>query len=130
MPPCPPKLPVIGHLHHLVGGGQRYRALARLAEKFGPILHLQLGEVSAVVISSRDAAKQVLKDQDPACADRPESIATKIMWYDYMDVAFSPKKKGMSPDDIDMTEAEGIAGSRKNGLFLIPTLYNSSSENL
>ncbi|KAG8370929.1 hypothetical protein BUALT_Bualt13G0034400 [Buddleja alternifolia] len=43
-------------------------------------MHLQLGEVSAVVISSRDAAKRVLKDQDPACADRPESIATKIMW--------------------------------------------------
>ncbi|KAG8370931.1 hypothetical protein BUALT_Bualt13G0034600 [Buddleja alternifolia] len=90
LPPSPPKLPLIGHLHHLVGGGLRYRALARVAEKFGPILHLQLGDVSAVVISSRDAAKQVLKDQDPACADRPETIGTKIMWYAYMDVLFSP----------------------------------------
>ncbi|KAL6501916.1 hypothetical protein OROGR_027049 [Orobanche gracilis] len=88
-PPSPPKLPVIGHLHHLVGV-LPHRALRRLTIAFGPVLHLQLGEVSAVVISSRRAAKEVLKNQDPACADRPESIASRIMWYDYTDIAFSP----------------------------------------
>ncbi|KAL0312076.1 UNVERIFIED_CONTAM: cytochrome [Sesamum radiatum] len=35
--------------------------------------------------------------------------------------------KGMSPDDIDMTEAEGIAVSRRNGLFLVPTIYSASN---
>ncbi|KAL3844098.1 hypothetical protein ACJIZ3_001501 [Penstemon smallii] len=89
LPPSPPKLPVIGHLHHLVGG-LPHHGLARVAKKYGPILHLQLGEVSAVVISSREATKEVVKVQDPACADRPESIASKIMWYDYTDIAFSP----------------------------------------
>ncbi|KAG8370955.1 hypothetical protein BUALT_Bualt13G0037000 [Buddleja alternifolia] len=88
--PSPPKLPVIGHLHHLVGAGLRHCALTRITQKFGPILHLHLGEVSAVIISSREAAKQVLKDQDPACADRPESIGTKLMWYNYKDIIFSP----------------------------------------
>ncbi|KAK6158887.1 hypothetical protein DH2020_006201 [Rehmannia glutinosa] len=53
-------------------------------------MHLQLGEASTVVISSRQAAKEVLKIQDPACADRPESIGCKIMWYDYTDIVFSP----------------------------------------
>ncbi|KAI3468315.1 hypothetical protein Pfo_024978 [Paulownia fortunei] len=89
LPPSPPKLPVIGHLHHLVGG-LPHHALRRVTQKYGPVLHLQLGEVSAVVISSRQAAKEVLKVQDPACADRPESIGSKIMWYDYTDIAFSP----------------------------------------
>ncbi|KAL7159486.1 hypothetical protein ABFS83_01G030000 [Erythranthe nasuta] len=89
LPPSPPKLPVIGHLHHLVGG-LPHAALQRVSQKYGPVLHLQLGEIPAVVISSRDAAKQVLKDQDPGCAGRPESIGTKIMWYDYTDIAFSP----------------------------------------
>ncbi|KAL6524171.1 hypothetical protein OROMI_031266 [Orobanche minor] len=88
-PPSPPKLPVIGHLHHLVGA-LPHRSLQRLTRAFGPVLHLQLGEVSAVVISSRSAAKEVLKTQDPACAGRPESIASRIMWYDYTDIAFSP----------------------------------------
>ncbi|KAL2230242.1 UNVERIFIED_CONTAM: cytochrome [Sesamum indicum] len=89
LPPSPPKLPVIGHLHHLVGG-LPHHALRRVAQKYGPVLHLQLGEVSAVVISSWEATKEVVKVQDPACADRPESIGSKIMWYDYTDTAFSP----------------------------------------
>ncbi|KAL0300011.1 UNVERIFIED_CONTAM: cytochrome [Sesamum angustifolium] len=67
-----------------------HHALRRVAQKYGPVLHLQLGEVSAVVISSREATKEVVKVQDPACADRPESIGSKIMWYDYTDIAFSP----------------------------------------
>lgn len=88
LPPSPPKLPVIGHLHHLVGG-LPHHALRRVAQKYGPVLYLKLGEVSAVVISSREATKEVVKVQDPACADRPESIGSKIMWYDYTDIAFS-----------------------------------------
>ncbi|KAL0323923.1 UNVERIFIED_CONTAM: cytochrome [Sesamum calycinum] len=88
LPPSPPKLPVIGHLHHLVGG-MPHHALRRVAQKYGPVLYLKLGEVPAVVISSREATKEVVKVQDPACADRPESIGSKIMWYDYTDIAFS-----------------------------------------
>ncbi|KAL0312075.1 UNVERIFIED_CONTAM: cytochrome [Sesamum radiatum] len=89
LPPGPPKLPVIGHLHHLAGE-LSHRAFRRIAQKYGPVIHLHLGEVSAVVISSREATKAVLKDQDPACADRPESIGIGIMWYDYVDITFSP----------------------------------------
>ncbi|KAG8375471.1 hypothetical protein BUALT_Bualt10G0103300 [Buddleja alternifolia] len=89
LPPSPPKLPVIGHLHHLVDG-LPHHALTKLNQKYGPILHLKLGEVSAIVISTREAAKEVLKVQDPACADKPESISGKIMWYDAKDIIFSP----------------------------------------
>ncbi|KAL0323917.1 UNVERIFIED_CONTAM: cytochrome [Sesamum calycinum] len=89
LPPGPPKLPVIGHLHHLAGE-LSHRACRRIAQKYGPVIHLQLGEVSAVVISSREATKEVLKDQDPACANRPESIGAEIMWYNYVDLTFSP----------------------------------------
>ncbi|KAL0323922.1 UNVERIFIED_CONTAM: cytochrome [Sesamum calycinum] len=37
--------------------------------------------------------------------------------------------KGMSPDDIDMREVEGLVFSRKNDLFLIPTVYNYNPSN-
>nr|WMB80856.1 BX5-like protein [Lamium maculatum] len=88
LPPSPPSLPVIGHLH-LLGGGA-VPALARLKKKYGPIISLKLGEVTAVVISSREATKEALKIHDPACADRPDSTALEIMFYSYGDIAFCP----------------------------------------
>ncbi|KAL1552496.1 cytochrome P450 71D95-like [Salvia divinorum] len=89
LPPSPPRLPLIGHLHHLIGK-LPHHALTALSQKYGPVLHLHLGQVPAVIISSREAACEVLKSQDPACADRPDSIGTNIMWYDCADLAFSP----------------------------------------
>lgn len=53
-------------------------------------MHLKLGEVSAIVVSSAELAKEVLKVQDPACADRPQTIVSKIMLYDSTDMGFSP----------------------------------------
>ncbi|KAL3849169.1 hypothetical protein ACJIZ3_011051 [Penstemon smallii] len=89
LPPSPSKLPVIGHLHHLIGQ-LPHQAFRKLEQKYGPVVHLQLGEIPVVVIASREAAKQVVKDQDPACADRPSNIGLQIMWYNYVDMAFSP----------------------------------------
>ncbi|CAA0838556.1 Cytochrome P450 71B36 [Striga hermonthica] len=89
LPPSPPKLPIIGHLHLLVGS-LPHHALRRVTQKYGPVLRLSLGQVETVVISSREAAQQALKTHDPACADRPQSIGTQIMWYNYTDIAFSP----------------------------------------
>ena len=70
LPPSPPKLPVIGQLHHLLARDLPHKVMQRLAQKYGPVMHLQLGEVPVLVISSREATKEVLKAQDPACADR------------------------------------------------------------
>ncbi|KAL2525483.1 Cytochrome [Abeliophyllum distichum] len=89
LPPSPWKLPLIGNMHQLVGAPPHH-AMRKITNKYGPVVHLQLGEVPAIIISSREAAKDVLKVHDPACADRPESIGSKIMWYDYTDIAFSP----------------------------------------
>ncbi|KAK6122929.1 hypothetical protein DH2020_043329 [Rehmannia glutinosa] len=88
LPPGPKKLPIIGHLHLM--SKLPYRSFTHLAEQFGPIMHLNFGEVPMIVVSSPEIAKQILKDNDPNFADRPESIAVKIMWYNYIDIVFSP----------------------------------------
>ncbi|MCD7460819.1 hypothetical protein HAX54_044498 [Datura stramonium] len=89
LPPGPWKLPFIGSMHHL-SGGFPHRVLRDLARKYGPLMHLQLGEVSAVVVTSSDMAKQILKTHDLAFASRPKLLALDIISYDNRDIAFSP----------------------------------------
>ncbi|KAL3537122.1 hypothetical protein ACH5RR_000488 [Cinchona calisaya] len=91
LPPGPTKLPLVGNLHNLVvGGGHPHRVLASLAKKYGPLMHLQLGEISTVVVSSAKIAKEILVAHHPCFANRPENQATRIIWYEQEDVAFSP----------------------------------------
>ncbi|KAH0768465.1 hypothetical protein KY285_004336 [Solanum tuberosum] len=53
-------------------------------------MHLQLGEVSLVVVTSPDMAKQVLKTHDLAFASRPKLLAAEILFYNGTDIVFSP----------------------------------------
>ncbi|KAL0393947.1 UNVERIFIED_CONTAM: Premnaspirodiene oxygenase [Sesamum latifolium] len=88
VPPGPQELPIIGHLHLI--SSLSFRSFRDLAKKYGPIMHLKFGEVPAIIISSPEIAKEVLKEQDPVYANRPPAIAMQIMWYNYKDIGFSP----------------------------------------
>ncbi|MCD7458695.1 hypothetical protein HAX54_038911 [Datura stramonium] len=89
LPPGPWKLPLLGSMFHLLGGPP-HRVLRDLAKKYGPFMHLQLGEVSLVVVTSPDMAKQVLKTHDLAFASRPILVAAEIVCYNGSDIVFSP----------------------------------------
>ncbi|KAJ4704078.1 Cytochrome P450 [Melia azedarach] len=79
LPPGPPKLPLIGNLHNLIGHKLHHRALGDLAKKYGPLMHLKLGKMSIVVVSSPKMAEQVLKTHDLMFAQRPELLVTKML---------------------------------------------------
>nr|GEV29377.1 costunolide synthase [Tanacetum cinerariifolium]GEV30302.1 costunolide synthase [Tanacetum cinerariifolium] len=85
----PRKLPVIGNLHQLAGG-LAHRVLRDLAKKHGPIMHIQLAQVSTIIISSPRLAKEVLKTHDLAIANRPHTFATEILFYGHTDIVFAP----------------------------------------
>ncbi|KAH6814709.1 hypothetical protein C2S51_023727 [Perilla frutescens var. frutescens] len=87
LPPGPKKLPIIGNLHLI--SEPPFRCFRDLAKQHGPIMHLKLGEVDMIVVSSPEIAKEILKD-NPIFLNRPESIALKIFWYNYISIAFSP----------------------------------------
>ncbi|KAK3130903.1 hypothetical protein QOZ80_6BG0499460 [Eleusine coracana subsp. coracana] len=91
LPPGPWRLPVIGSLHHLLTKPLMHRAMADLARRLdAPVMYLQLGEVPAVVISSRDAAREVLRTQDAAFATRPMTLSIRATAHEGLGIAFAP----------------------------------------
>ncbi|XP_030939279.1 cytochrome P450 71A3-like isoform X2 [Quercus lobata] len=87
-PPSPPKLPIIGNLHQL--GLQPHRSLQTLAQRHGPLMLLHFGSVPVLVVSSADAAQEIMKTRDLNFADRPKSGISEKLLYNYKDVASAP----------------------------------------
>ncbi|CAL5341625.1 unnamed protein product [Camellia sinensis] len=59
------QLPLIGNMHQLISSSLTHQTLTNLAQKHGPLMHLRLGEVSTIVVSSPETAEQVMKTHDP-----------------------------------------------------------------
>ncbi|KAK9995616.1 hypothetical protein SO802_020302 [Lithocarpus litseifolius] len=87
-PPSPPKLPIIGNLHQL--GLQPHRSLQTLAQRHGPLMLLHFGSAPVLVVSSADAAQEIMKTQDLNFANRPKSSMFGKLLYNYKDVSMAP----------------------------------------
>ncbi|KAJ7945467.1 Cytochrome P450 [Quillaja saponaria] len=88
LPPGPSKLPILGNLHQL--GTLPHQSLCNLSKKYGPVILLQLGKVPTVVVSSAEAARQVLKNHDLDCCTKPSLAGIGRLSYNYLDIAFAP----------------------------------------
>ena len=89
-PPGPWKLPLIGNLHQLIGSGSLpHSSLRDLAKKHGPVMQLRLGQVSALIISSPEAAREVLKTHELCFAQRPDFFVSEFVSYDYSGILVS-----------------------------------------
>lgn len=94
MPPGPWRLPVIGSLLHLLTTDDPrlvHRALAALARRWdAPVMYLRLGELHAVVVSSADAARDVVREHDANFATRAMTAAVRATVGDKVGIVLSP----------------------------------------
>nr|URZ86301.1 cytochrome P450 [Astragalus sinicus] len=78
-PPSPPSLPIIGHLHLL--GSVIPKSFQSLANLYGPLIQLQLGASTCIVVSNAKVAKQVMKTHDLNFCYRPQFGSSDYFLY-------------------------------------------------
>ncbi|KAF3488806.1 hypothetical protein F2Q69_00055799 [Brassica cretica] len=88
LPPSPPEFPIIGSLHQV--GELPHRSVQRLAERAGHVMLVHLGFIPVTVISSKEAAEEVLKTHDLDCCSRPKLVGTMLISRGFKDIGFTP----------------------------------------
>ncbi|KAK8668113.1 hypothetical protein V6N13_105581 [Hibiscus sabdariffa] len=66
-----------------------HHTFSKLAEKFGPIIYLRLGQVPTVVVSSPKLARLILKIHDHVFSNRPRLVSAQYLSFNCSDVTFS-----------------------------------------
>ncbi|KAK8611598.1 hypothetical protein V6N13_131645 [Hibiscus sabdariffa] len=87
LPPSPPSLPILGHLHLLKPPVHRF--YHSLSQKYGPVFSLRLGSRLVVVVSSSTLAEECFTKNDVLLANRPKLIMGKHFGYNYTTVSTS-----------------------------------------
>lgn len=88
LPPSPPSLPIIGHLHLVKE--PLHRTLHHLSLEHGQVFFLRLGSRKTVVVSSLSAIEECFTEKDVAFANRPRLLSGKLLNYDYSTVGLCP----------------------------------------
>ncbi|KAL7589549.1 hypothetical protein Lser_V15G41166 [Lactuca serriola] len=89
LPPSPPKLPVIGNLHQL--GASVHHSFLSLARRYGDsLMLLHIGSVPSLVVSSTEAAREIMKTHDIAFASRPNTRMFRAISYNLKEITVAP----------------------------------------
>ena len=90
----PPKAggawPIIGNLPSLAGPEPPHITLGKMADKYGPIFTIRMGVHRTLVVSSRGIAKECFTTNDVSFSNRPKSLASEILGYNYAMFGISP----------------------------------------
>ncbi|CAN7083280.1 unnamed protein product [Brassica oleracea var. botrytis] len=73
LPPSPPSLPVIGHLHHLLSV-PTHKSFQKVSSDYGPLLHLRAFNIPIVLVSSGSMAHEVFRTHGLNFATRDREV--------------------------------------------------------
>ncbi|XP_060964530.1 cytochrome P450 81Q32-like [Cannabis sativa] len=88
LPPTPPSLPIIGHLHLVKP--PLHRALRNLSTKYGDVFSLGFGFRQVVVVSSPSVVEECFTKNDVVLANRPQLLAAKHIGYNSTNMVDTP----------------------------------------
>ncbi|KAG0455628.1 hypothetical protein HPP92_024920 [Vanilla planifolia] len=88
LPPGPKGWPVLGSIPHL--GSKPHQTLYALSKNHGPLLHLRLGSVHVIVVSTATTAAHFLRTHDANFSNRPSNSGAEHIAYNYRDLVFAP----------------------------------------
>ncbi|KAF2316792.1 hypothetical protein GH714_042133 [Hevea brasiliensis] len=71
LPPSPPALPFIGHIH--LFSPVASKCFHNISSKHGPLLYLRLGSRPLLLVSSASFAAEIFKTNDLAFSEKPET---------------------------------------------------------
>ena len=81
LPPSPPSLPILGHLHLIKK--PLHRTFHHFSQKYGNIFSLQFGTQLVVIVSSPSAVEECFTKNDVVLANRPRLLTSKHFGYNY-----------------------------------------------
>ncbi|CAN0886679.1 Cytochrome P450 726A27 [Linum grandiflorum] len=108
----------------LSGNQLPHRRLRELATIYGPLMHLQLGEVQTVVVSSAELAREFLHTKDLNFANRPYLPSVHTIFYQGRGLAFANGEYWKRMRKICVRELLGANRVKS----LIPTIKEEVSE--
>ncbi|KAG8391716.1 hypothetical protein BUALT_Bualt01G0216100 [Buddleja alternifolia] len=88
LPPGPTPFPIIGSILEL--GNKPHQSLAKLSKIYGPLMHLKLGSLTTIVVSSPEIAKIVLQRYDQVFSSRTYPNAIQALDHHKFSVAWMP----------------------------------------
>ncbi|KAL2906356.1 Cytochrome P450 81E8 [Bienertia sinuspersici] len=88
LPPSPPSLPFIGHLHLIKD--PIHQTLQKLSQKYGPIISLKFGVKHVLVVSSPSSVEECLSKNDIIFANRPLLLMGKYLGYNFNTMVTAP----------------------------------------
>ncbi|ESQ47873.1 hypothetical protein EUTSA_v10020513mg [Eutrema salsugineum] len=89
LPPSPPSLPLIGHLHHLLST-LTHKSLQKLSTKYGPLLHIKIFNVPIILVSSASMAHEIFRSQDVNVSSRGVSAIDESLVFGSFGVINAP----------------------------------------
>ncbi|KAJ0804691.1 putative isoflavone 2'-hydroxylase [Helianthus annuus] len=135
LPPSPPSIPIIGHLHLI--NGHAHRVLQHLSSKYGPIMALRFGSRPVVVITSPSAVEECFTKNDIVLANRPLLLSGKYLDYNQSTVGAAPYgqlwrdlRRIMTLELFSTARLKSYTGVREDEVrSLIKNLYRDSFQN-